>query len=274
MKIISLNVNNFGGSNAKKPIIDDYKVQGEVDWPFYHYEVERYQNHPNRIHTALKLSEKLRSISPDMMVLQEFDYHAPAGVEFRMSMAHAGYREVLPDARDTIESGRYSITVMFIKKTHTCISVATPSEIGGFYRWCEIQYRNIVIIGIHIPYKNSKIYWDALRQKSKAYAGKELIIIGDLNAADNPTTVLGEEMLNSRNKLLAAGMKDVWIARGGSEKAYTYLYFTRIDYALATDRAYSCIKGMQIVNCCDANLSDHNAVLIELEADTGTYTFN
>lgn len=266
MKIISLNVNNFGGSGVQKPIIDDYRFQGVVDWAFYHCEMERFQNHPDRIRTAREISERLRSVSPDMIVLQEFDYHAPAGEEFRMSMVHAGYREVLPAARKTIESGRYSITVMFIKKTETSVNVAAPEELGGSYQWCEIQYRNMAIIGIHMPCKNSEIYWNALRQKSKIYVDKELIIIGDLNATDYPKTVLGEDMLRNRDKLLAAGVKDVWVAKGGSEKAYTYRNITRIDYALATERVFSRIKGMQVVNYCDMNLSDHNALLVEFQS--------
>ena len=129
MKIVSLNVNNFGGVKEEKPRWDKCKRE-VLSWQEYKDKRKAFQESDDRITKAEAIAKRLNALDPDIIVLSEFDVAAPAGKEF--IKLFADYEIIVPEAHD--DNGRLltkaedygtaiSITVIFIKKllSHTTV---------------------------------------------------------------------------------------------------------------------------------------------------------
>lgn len=77
MKIMNLNVNNFGGIRDKKPQWKDFKPL----WREYRLETRLFQGDQKRRDIVEALACAIRTEMPDIVIFQEFDINAPAGKE-------------------------------------------------------------------------------------------------------------------------------------------------------------------------------------------------
>ena len=102
---------------------------------------------------------------------------------------------------------------------------------------------------------------------------EKVVFIGDFNVSHR-------ESYGKRKKedLMKMGAADAFAAWHGAETdgeaGYTYVYtgwdgkkgYTRIDYALLSPAAQSCLVSMENrQNCYEAGLSDHAALVLELK---------
>ena len=258
MKILSLNVNNFGGSSSK-PLLKDYKYNGETDWDVWNNAVDdwRYKNKNN----ILKNVQSIADISKDFDVifLCEVDTNCESWYKLHELMKDQ-YTLLLPNGTDLSEyqKGRKSISCLFIKKDIKY--EYTNDNFLKFQRNVEIKIGDVHIIGLHMNYAIED--WDKLIKKYRSLKDEKLLIIGDLNVYDP-----GTEIRNKFDELVNEGAKDIWVKQGENKDTPTYNSEKRIDYALSTSKLYDENAPHELIlnYIRRQKISDHAGIVVVLQ---------
>ncbi|MBU3098073.1 MULTISPECIES: endonuclease/exonuclease/phosphatase family protein [Clostridium] len=251
MRILSLNVNNFGGIE-EKPRYDEYKDD--------YLKLDSFRNDSKRIPVANNIVERIGTYQPDIIIMHEFDMNSPAGNYVITELENLSYYEVYPDNKeknDYKKKRASSITLIFVmekgKKSNN-----SPTNLEKKLRWNHIIYLDYVIIGIHVPYDIH--FWNEMIIFYETNKNKKLIYIGDMNVYD-PKTDRRERFDN----LLRCGATDAWVERRYPNDTPTFSGATRIDYALMSPSAIKCLNGINIDSVFrERNLSDHSAVIVDM----------
>ncbi|WP_419893147.1 hypothetical protein [Oceanobacillus kimchii] len=111
MKIVSLNINNFGGLTPK-PLPKHYK--NSFSWI---NAVNKWRSEIDSNRYISKLIDYIKNRNIDIIVFQEFDINSVADKSFTKELMDLSYKIVYPNTycEDDFEKGYSSITVMFIR---------------------------------------------------------------------------------------------------------------------------------------------------------------
>lgn len=253
MKILSLNVNNFGGARKFKPY-----DRGAV-------ERLRFQNDPKRVETAVAIAMKIKGSDFDIIVLSEFDIAAPAGKEF--IKLFDGYVLVVPQAHN--KAGRLlteakdywaelSITVVLIKQEWYGKEFRKGLAPDDWADFNLVMLGDMTILGIHAKEGNL----EALKSwaMKATHSTQQILIIGDFNTYEE-----NDKCPYTRDKyreILKMGYIDLC-----PPKIPTYIGKTCIDHALISRSImdkYRPVEATVDHSFIEDSLSDHAAVTIDI----------
>lgn len=255
MRITSLNVNNFGGTESK-PRYDEYKDNLAL--------LNVFRSNPIRKTLALKIFDKIMRYQSDVIFMHEFDVNSPAGDLFINEMDNVGFVPIYPDgeSQKSFLEKSSSITLGFMRKNNL---LSTKSCVEFPHRWNQLVFDDTIVVGVHMKY-NLK-FWDDLIDFCNKDKEGGLIIIGDLNVTDNPTSDLGKEYKEKMNELLRCGMKDVWVELNHSINSPTF-HKTRIDYCLVSENVLADVDSIKNDGeFAKSKLTDHSAIIVDLKPD-------
>lgn len=255
MKIISLNVNNFGGINDK-PLPKDYMLpNGKFNYEAWSKDVDdwRENNQANIKNNVDSIVALLHDF--DIAFLHEVDTNCYSWDRLLEKMTcEYKWNPANGIDKNMYNEGKKSISCMFIKN-------GIEFEYGknnflNKQRNVEVKVGDTYIIGVHMSYDIND--WEKLLLRYNKLQNEELLIIGDLNVFDK-----GTERREKFDKLLNVGAVDIWLAQGENDKIETANTQRRIDYALASQKLYK--KGVHelILNSVRAKKNtDHAAVAV------------
>lgn len=257
MKILSININNFGGLTPK-PLPKDYKLSFEkVDWKAWNRAVNKWRNEIDWDKNISKLIEYLKNKDIDIIVFQEFDINSVAGKNFSEELEKLSYKIVYPNNyfESDFKKGNKSITVMFIRVDYEVLHY----NFSETMRNIEVKVGDRIFIGVHIPLGDEK-FWDSMIKLYKIKKEDKLLIIGDMNVYD-----LGTMQKEKFIKLLSLGAVDAWVEKKNSQDWPTANTGRRIDYAIMTPSLYSELIDIVIDDTLRNNcVTDHSAIMVEV----------
>lgn len=253
MEIISLNINNFGGL-VKKPLINDYKRCGKINWAHWNNAVIQWRSSIQwELHVTVIVAHVQHA---DIVILHEVDTNSNAFNELIKQMDE--HMIIYPNKEQeiTFKRGYKSITLMFIKKG---IKHFVPN-----YNFSTKRMKNVEIIigdkhiiGLHISMGDID-YWNAFITHYKSLAEKKALFIGDLNVYDQGT-FQKEKFI----ELLNCGAIDAWVKRGHSMHRPTANTGKRIDYAIMTSKFYDQFTEISIDDTLrNREITDHSALRV------------
>ncbi|SUY47683.1 exodeoxyribonuclease III (xth) [Clostridium putrefaciens] len=255
MRIISLNVNNFGGL-ISKPLIKDYSYDGKPSWADWNNAVITWRKENQWENNVAGIVNHVRNF--DIIVLQEVDTNSEAFKELIKQLYE--YSVVYPNEtnEDDFCKGYKSITIMFIKK---CVDYAVVTENFSTKKMknVEVTIDNKNIIGLHISMADID-YWDSLIKRYKELKDKKVLIIGDMNVYD-----WGTQQKEKFFELLKCGAVDAWVEKGNSMHRPTANTEKRIDYAIISPLFYEELGNITIDDVLrNKAISDHSAISISI----------
>ena len=255
MKILSLNVNNFGGV-CDKPLLNDYRFpNGRKDLATWGAEVDYWRESHKEI-----IEKNVENIvcfirDYDVVFLHEVDTNCFSWILLTSRMKEEYVLELANGInKSTIESGRKSISCAFIKNNinYNCDGIPNFSD---SHRNVEIEIQGLSVIGIHMSYDLKD--WINLRLRFEKIK-KNVLIIGDLNVFD-----LGTSRREQFDMLLNEGAKDLWLEQKEDNRTPTANTLKRIDYALASDSIIRAGAKEIIHNVTRrCNFTDHAAISV------------
>lgn len=250
MRILSININDFGGINEHLMQYKYFhnKLKREcIDW--------RGWSKINK-HAVLELFfEYLEEKRPDILVVNEMLISSFETIDLISEIMRKGYTYY----HENVPKGNYSFTMMFYKNVK-CKLQKSPNENHRAYRSVLCEIGDILIYGTHFPQESDSEFLKDVNDFYDVNQEKKLLIIGDLNA-NNP---------NRRNKqlvnmLIEKGAVDVWIAKGNLEDTPTEVHFKgRLDYAISTPALFDIIQHIEIdSHTIECGMTDHAAIIVE-----------
>lgn len=308
LKIVSINVNNFGnleikpiwpGSNAPQTAKSEYKKMKSI------WISEKKVN--DRIVLAKCIAKWIICNQIDIVLLNEYDVseYDIDGETIKISdefvkELNAFYKtdvsECYPkDMNGNIYNDNYgSICTCFVSKRITDVEVCNAPNIthkfnGESWTWArwiniklKIEEEIYRIIGVHIPYgdnKRSKKYWDILIDFCEKNIGSKVIIMGDMNAYtsddiafDKPASENEEEL-----KKLNSCIRDVYRAFHPYTPCYSYINNNiprRLDYIFATNKIIETVKEVKYLHNINSifnphyGFTDHSGLLLTIFYET------
>ncbi len=186
LKILSLNVNNFGGSDQKfnlQSILYNYNEMGYKIWN------EHISKNPQFRNDILKYITESNDF-PDIIILQEFRAKSGDGLLFIDKMDTLGYKLIRECNNIMIDP---SMTIIFVKKTLDAIHIKSIHDKSSYMRACTIKVDGMYIYGTHAPIRHKdknnkeikKVYWNEIKNFVVNTQNEKLLLIGDFNIIDN-----------------------------------------------------------------------------------------
>lgn len=194
MKVISLNVNDFGGCNEH---LEEYKKE-------FKYQAFRKWDKLDKRENIQGIFDFLSKINPEVIVLQEFDINSREANGFIAKMQNMGY-----ELKAESPSKRPSMTVMFIKNDFIYKEVKT-CHVRRCMRAYAVNVEDYIIYGIHVPPIYDELFWDEIEKLWSIYQKHKLVMIGDINTINFHN--------NKRLNNLLSKSIDVWNAKGNEGK--------------------------------------------------------
>lgn len=238
MKILSLNVNDFGGRDHHR---EAYKKEygGYVYLKLW----DRLDKAAN-VKEILSYCETLNP-KPDLIILQEFDIHSQEAKDFTDEIDRLGYR-----LGSEAQSKRPSMTAFFISKSINYKRICNIHERD--LRSCAVEIDNLIVYGTHVPPKYDKEFWDEIERFVLNHSSRNLIMIGDFNTINR----YNKDRFNKL--LMSMDMKDVWTSKGNSDPISK-----AGDYAVIS--SHISLSDVEIVKDDTLkNHTDHPAVILSL----------
>lgn len=241
MKVLSLNVNNFGGLKCKKDCTS--RQWKELD--------------ETKTFVATEIFTYIQTEKPIIAVLHEFELNTDIADVFIKCMKKIDYN-IVPYEETTLKNP--SMTIMFVREELLYEKLNNPHKFktNKTLRASVIKTADCIIYGVHIP-TGDCVFWEELRDFYLKNKDKKLVVIGDLNVY-NISAKYKEEYL----KLLDMNAKDVWLERGYSNATKTYKKGGRLDYAIMSPKLYECLNSIRIdPYLMDNNQTDHASIIID-----------
>lgn len=255
MRIISLNVNNFGGL-VSKPLIKDYLIDGKPLWNDWNKAVITWRKKIEWENNVTAIVKHVKEY--DVIVFQEVDTNSDAFEKLKKCLD--GHNIVYPNGTDANDysKGFKSITVMFVKNHFNYITT-TENFSTREMKNVEIIIDKRHIIGIHISMGDLD-YWDSLIKYYRDLKDEKLLIIGDMNVYD-----WGTKHKSKFIELLSYGAIDTWIEEGNSMNRPTANTGKRIDYTIMSPSLYKQHYEITIDDILrNKGITDHSAVSISI----------
>jgi exonuclease III len=155
-----------------------------------------------------------------------------------------------------------------------------PQTLNLKNRWVEITVNEITLLGVYLPAceNKRKPFWDTLLDSdsfAQTHIARPELITGDFNECLKRDSSNEEhtKAVKKLEKLLQMGWVDAWRLHNPDETEFTWRYSKsslkrRIDYLfLSPDmaRAYRVTNARHVLH---TSLSDHAALVVELQART------
>ena len=234
MKIISLNVNDFGGCCKH---LEEYKNK-------YGYHAISKWDGLNKEEDIQGIFSFIENANPEVIVLQEFDINSTEAKKFTGMLEKKGY-----ELKSEPPSKRPSMTVMFVKR-NICYKEIKTCHFKRSLRAYAIEIEDYIIYGTHVPPKYDEVFWDEIEEFWNDYKEHKFVMIGDINTIN----FRNNERLN---KLLFNAI-DVWRAKGNEEKISI-----AGDYAVISSNIDIETVGIRKEESL-CNYTDHPAMILTL----------
>lgn len=245
MKILSLNINNFGGLECK----EQYKEKNKLkEWTSL-----------DKTSESTEIFAYIQQEKPVIAILHEFELNTNIANKFIECMELIGYG-IIPYEETKLKNP--SITLMFVRKELLYKKLDNPHNFKSekSLRASVIKAADCIIYGVHIPPTYDSDFWEELIDFYKKHQGQKLVIIGDYNVYD-----LGTEQKREYLKLLVLNAKDAWMEKGYSNSIKTHIKGRRLDYAIMSPSLYECLNNIRIDSYLMNNdKTDHAALIIEI----------
>lgn len=249
MKIISLNINDFGG--IQNHLMNYRKVNGNgkkvIDWSEW--------KKIDKSDVLNGLIEFVNKQEPTILILQEFEQNnSEESFKFVQKMNEMGYTLV-----GRIPKFKVSMTVMFIKTDFPYELIESPHK--RYARSCSIKTGEFIIYGTHVPPKYDATYWEELIGFYTRWKEKKVILIGDFNTFKEDTN-----NKKKYNELINEGGVDVWMELGNPNETPTEKkYGGRLDYVIVSSQSFDNVQSMNIDSeIMRDGISDHAALILEI----------
>lgn len=233
MKIISININDFGGVSNHR---EEYKQI---------YGNRTYLSEWDKLDKTDSINGILGFIiqySPDIVILQEYDINSAEAQSFYQKMAECGY--LLKSEKSTLK--RPSMTVMYIKKSIDFHEMHVGHERS--IRAYAIKSEDIIIYGTHIPPRYDEQFWTELHNFIRKTNSEKYILIGDFNTINYKN--------NNELDILLENAVDAW-----KEKGHNKPISVAGDYVIISKSID--LKNIEIDRFNEIK-TDHPAVLVTI----------
>lgn len=278
MKIVSLNINSFGGDgesfeemkeNLANRYYDGNKIAARKE------ALSEWNDAINRRSIYKSILKKIDEADDDIVLLQEYCMNSKVAEQFEAEMQSRKYtyysndetEELTPTPLHTVAFCRDDKNFKEMKENQFEID----GKIYGYKdliifdgRIFMFEYKDFVIIDAHMPLnpkdderyseKNGKMkertesveqQWECIKKYLKDKKDEKVIFIGDLNVYQR-----GTHQYESFVPLFKSDvdMRDLWLEQGGKDNAITYKNKektktkTRLDYALTTPSLFERYK--------------------------------
>lgn len=170
MKILNININDFGGSENHR---EDFK--NKLGNGKYIQEWDKL----DKKETINSFISKIDEYKPDITIIQEYDINSKECREiFEPLMVEKGY--ILKSAEPTT---RPSMTVFFVKNGLRYKPISTGHLRNG--RAYAIQVNDLVIYGTHVPPSGVvESFWKEINNFVQEFKNNKLLLIGDFNTVN------------------------------------------------------------------------------------------
>ena len=194
MRLLNTNINCFGGTGNHR---EEYKkLYGNRKYLNIWDQIDKSQN-------VAGLLEDILKISPDIVILQEYDINSKEAKDFNKKMNEHGYIMY----SETIEYRRASMTVFYVKKGLEVSYVSTGHTKNG--RAYAVKIDETIIYGTHVPPVYDSQYWNELKRCVRSYSNQKIIAVGNYN-------IINYKNKNEYSELLETAV-DIWKAQGNKE---------------------------------------------------------
>ena len=244
MKILSLNINDFGGLKC----LEDYKKRNR--WG----EWEKL----DKTSEATEILAYIQKEKPVIAVLHEFELNTEISNAFTNCMNEIDYEIV---NYGPTELKQPSMTIMFVMKDLLYNKLDNPHNFitKKTLRANVIKVADCIIYGVHVPPTYDSDFWDELIKFYDEHKDRKIVIIGDFNVYDE-----GTEQKKNYLQLLQANAKDAWLEKGYSDATKTHNKGRRLDYAIMSPLLYESLSTIRIDPFLMNNeKTDHAALIIE-----------
>ena len=231
MKIISINVNDFGGVNNHR---EEYKQLYRA----YLKEWDKLDKSEN----VNGILDCIIRYTPDIVILQEYDVNSKEAQSFCQEMAAHGY--LLKSEVSTMK--RPSMTVIYIKESIDFNEIHVGHERN--LRAYAIRTEDIIIYGTHIPPKYDSQFWTELHNFIRKHNSEKYILIGDFNTINYEN--------NRELEILLKNAVDVWKEKGNREPLSV-----AGDYVIISKKVD--LENVEI-DTFDENKTDHPVILVTI----------
>lgn len=237
MKIMNLNINDFGGiANHREEYKKRFNDKYLEEWD----KLDKSHN----VDGIFQYIEDLTS-KPDIIVLQEFDINSKEAKYFKGKMEGLGY--ILASEKP---SRRPSMTVFFIAKGIAYEHIKHIHE-RNLRAYAVKLCNDLVVYGTHVPPKYDEVFWnelDCFVKKYTKYTNHKLVLIGDFNTINVCNKSRLEALLNK------TGLIDVWLKKGNNNPISV-----PGDYAFVSET----IKTADVeIEISPIEFSDHHPVIM------------
>lgn len=299
MKIISFNINSFGGDGEsfeemKNRIVRE-EYHGVCTKEAHFVALSRW----DRMVSYKKILDLIDMEEADVIVFQEYYINSSVSSQFEREMTARKYEL---KKNENIRNKQPLSTVIFYRNA----DMVSDVELNVFYdgRILAVQYNNYIIIGVHMPFnpkdaernigkseleltrddkkraKNVEGDWERIAKYLKIKKDSRVITLGDFNVYQR-----GTNQFNSFVQLFKSDveMRDLWIECGNNDNTPTYKHRdernrdivkaeSRLDYVLISSEL---LKNNRLkINMFpktdetfkhDWDVSDHRMIIVEVE---------
>lgn len=292
MKIVSLNINSFGGDGESfeemKKNLARKDYGGNLTKECKKDALSRWDCAISGRSIYKSILKEIEEVDADIVLFQEYYINSDVAKQFQKEMGCEDKDGKYVLTCNHITNKQPLFTVAFCRNNNTYEEVKPQFDFEG--RVFVFKYKDFNIIDAHMPLnpKDDKRYsennkkraeeveklWEKIREYLKDKKDEKVIFIGDLNVYQR-----GTHQYESFVPLfkLDVNMRDLWLEQGGKDNAITYKNKkeetkTRLDYALVTPGLLESYKyTMSMIPESDEefekdwHISDHRMLVVDIE---------
>lgn len=293
MKIVSLNINSFGGDGESfeemKKNLARKDYGGNLTKECKKDALSRWDCAISGRSIYKSILKEIEEVDADIVLLQEYYINSDVAKQFQEEM---GCED--KDGKHVLKCNHITnkqplSTVAFCRDNKAYEEVKPQFDFEG--RVFVFKYEDFYIIDAHMPFNpkdddenyrenNYKMkkraeevekLWEKIREYLKDKKDEKVMFIGDLNVYQR-----GTHQYESFVPLFKSDvdMRDLWLEQGGKDNAITCKKGTRLDYALVTPGLYEKYKcTMSMIPESDEefekdwHISDHRMLVVDIEED-------
>lgn len=289
MKIVSLNINSFGGDGESfeemKKNLARKDYGGNLTKECKKDALSRWDCAISGRSIYKSILKEIEKVDADIVLFQEYYMNSDVAKQFQEEMGCEDKDGKYVLKCNNIANKQPLSTVAFCRNNNTYEEVKPQFDFEG--RVFVFKYEDFYIIDAHMPLnpKDDKRYsennkkraeeveklWEKIREYLKDKKDEKVIFIGDLNVYQR-----GTHQYESFVPLFKSDvdMRDLWLEQGGKDNAITCKKGTRLDYALVTPGLYEKYKcTMSMIPELDEefekdwHISDHRMLVVDIEED-------
>ena len=285
MKIVSLNINSFGGDGESfeemKKNLSRKDYDGNLTKECRKDALSRWDCAINCRTIYKSILKEIDDVDADIVLLQEYYINSDVAKKFEEEMRKRNY--ALKCNYITDKRPRPLCTGAFCRDNNAYEELKSQFDFDG--RIFVFKYEDFYIIDAHMPFnpKDDTRYsdkdkkraeeveklWKDIKEYLEDKKDEKVIFIGDLNVYQR-----GTHQYESFVPLFKSDVdiRDLWLEQGGKNAAITCKKDSRVDYALVTPVVLKRYKyTMSMIPESDEefkekwNISDHRMLVVDIE---------